>query len=53
MKLTCNVETAWFLALHTPGPWQWPIIAAMAGLAVVLLGAAYKLYRRTTTSPRT
>lgn len=44
-KLTGQVEPVWFLALHAPPAWQWPIIAAMTLAAAGLLTAAYALSR--------
>ncbi|GAA4251775.1 transporter [Dactylosporangium darangshiense] len=41
LKLTDPGHTSWFLALHLPGPLQWPMIAVM-----VLLGLAILLYGR-------
>lgn len=40
-KLTDNPAKVWFVALYAPGPWQWPIIAAMAllGLGMYTYGA--------------
>ncbi|MEV6288001.1 hypothetical protein [Kribbella sp. NPDC051770] len=41
-KLTDNPARVWFLALYAPGPWQWPVIVAMAllGLGMYSYGAA-------------
>ncbi|GAA2213034.1 hypothetical protein GCM10009850_084960 [Nonomuraea monospora] len=29
-------EKTWFLALHLPGPWQWPVILGMIALGVIM-----------------
>ncbi|GAB2560525.1 hypothetical protein [Kribbella endophytica] len=57
-KLNDNPAKVWFLALYAPGPWQWPIIAAMAclGLGMYAYGAgiyyrASKLKLPATASP--
>lgn len=46
MKLTGNVAPVWFLALHVPGRWQWPVIAGMTAVGTGLGAATYRLYRK-------
>jgi ABC-2 type transport system permease protein len=46
MKLTGNVAQSWFLALHVPEPWQWPVIVGMVVLGAALLWAAWAIYQR-------
>lgn len=46
-KLTGVPDKVWFLALHLPGPWQWPVIAAMVLLGLTFLGWSWRIYRQT------
>jgi ABC-2 type transport system permease protein len=45
-KLNDNPAKVWFLALYAPGPWQWPIIAAMACLGLGMYGYGASVYYR-------
>jgi hypothetical protein len=44
MKLTGNVARVWFLPLYLPSLWQWPAIAAMIALGLLLYGTAARMY---------
>ncbi len=35
-KLFGSENRAWFLALHLPGPWQWPVIALMIAIGTAM-----------------
>jgi hypothetical protein len=37
LKLTDAPTQSWFLALHMPGAWQWPVIAGMLWLGLAML----------------
>jgi ABC-2 type transport system permease protein len=50
MKLSDNVAPVWFLALHLPAEWQWPVIGAMAAIAGASFAVALRLLRRTPSS---
>ncbi|MCG5215688.1 histidine kinase [Streptosporangium soli] len=39
-KLSGTEERAWFLALHVPEPFQWPVIVFMICLGAVMIGMA-------------
>ncbi len=43
MKLTETPTRSWFLALYLPGPYQWPVIAAMLALGLAMLRAGMRL----------
>lgn len=45
MKLTGTPARSWFLALHLPAAYQWPLIAAMIALGLAMLGAGITLAR--------
>ncbi len=42
MKLTETPTRSWFLALYLPEPYQWPVIAAMVALGLVMLRAGLR-----------
>ncbi|MCF6468240.1 sensor histidine kinase [Nonomuraea sp. MG754425] len=42
-KLFGAREKTWFLALHLPGPWQWPVIVAMILLGVYMYVMAIRI----------
>jgi hypothetical protein len=46
IKLDGSDSKVWFLALHLPDAWQWPVIAAMLVLGVGLYVAAARTYLR-------
>ena len=56
MKLSGNVESVWFLALHLPEPLQWPTIGFMVLLGLLAFGFAGWIYyserRKTRTKTR-
>ena len=43
MKLTETPTRSWFLALYLPDTYQWPLIAAMIALGLLMLGAGISL----------
>jgi len=43
MKLTETPTRSWFLALYLPDTYQWPLIAAMIALGLLMLGAGVSL----------
>ncbi|MEZ7125452.1 hypothetical protein ACBR40_08940 [Nonomuraea sp. AD125B] len=45
IKLNGSQDKVWFLALHVPEPWQWPVIAVMIAIGLAGLWAAYRVYR--------
>lgn len=45
MKTNGTIAPVWFLALHLPSRWQWPVIGLMCGLGLLLLGISGVLYR--------
>ena len=49
LKLAGTPVRSWFLALYLPNPYQWPMIAAMITLGLVMLATAV---RTTSTSHR-
>jgi hypothetical protein len=40
MKLAGTPSRSWFLALYVPNPYQWPLIAAMITVGLIMLGTA-------------
>lgn len=46
IKVTAQDTRSWFLALHVPSPWQWPVIVGMTAAGSGLLLAALALYRK-------
>ncbi|WP_336209253.1 sensor histidine kinase [Nonomuraea sp. LPB2021202275-12-8] len=42
-KLIGFDEESWFLAMHLPGPWQWPVIALMIALGTAMYVLAVAL----------
>jgi ABC-2 type transport system permease protein len=45
IKLSGSRAKVWFLALHVPEPWQWPVIAVMILIGLAGFRGAYLLYR--------
>ncbi|NRQ31842.1 hypothetical protein HII36_08315 [Nonomuraea sp. NN258] len=45
IKLSGSPAKVWFLALHVPEPWQWPVIAVMIAIGLAGLRGAYLVYR--------
>lgn len=43
MKVSGNIAPVWFLALHMPTAWQWPVIAMMFVLGLVSFGLAGRI----------
>jgi hypothetical protein len=50
MKSIGTPTRSWFLALYVPDAYQWPLIATMAALGLVMFGAGITL-SRTPTAP--
>jgi hypothetical protein len=50
MKLTETPTRSWFLALYLPDTYQWPLIAAMIALGLLMLGAGISLAATATAS---
>ncbi|MEV6967632.1 hypothetical protein AB0M47_21255 [Hamadaea sp. NPDC051192] len=46
MLLTGEVERSWFLALHLPSAYQWPVALGMTALGLILAGTGVVLKRR-------
>jgi ABC-2 type transport system permease protein len=44
MKASGEIARVWFLALHVPGPWQWPTTAFMVLLGADALVLAWRIY---------
>ncbi|MFI7618237.1 hypothetical protein ACIBP6_44155 [Nonomuraea terrae] len=45
IKLSGSPDKVWFLALHVPEPWQWPVIAVMILIGLAGFWGAYLVYR--------
>ncbi|TYB47640.1 hypothetical protein FXF51_57530 [Nonomuraea sp. PA05] len=45
IKLSGSQSKVWFLALHVPEPWQWPVIAVMVAIGLAGFWAAYQVYQ--------
>ncbi|MET8578214.1 hypothetical protein [Streptomyces sp. NPDC005012] len=45
IKLNGSPDKVWFLALHVPDPWQWPVIVAMVLIGLAGFWTAYLVYR--------
>ncbi|PZG21031.1 hypothetical protein [Nonomuraea aridisoli] len=45
IKLSGSQAKVWFLALHVPEPWQWPVIAVMVAIGLAGFWAAHQVYR--------
>jgi ABC-2 type transport system permease protein len=45
IKLKGAQDKVWFLALHVPEPWQWPVIAVMVVIGLAGFQGAYLVYR--------
>ncbi|TDD32399.1 hypothetical protein E1286_43665 [Nonomuraea terrae] len=45
IKLSGSQDKVWFLALHVPEPWQWPVIVVMVAIGLAGFWAAYQVYR--------
>jgi ABC-2 type transport system permease protein len=45
IKLNGSPDKVWFLALHVPEPWQWPVIAIMIVIGLAGFRGAHLVYR--------
>ncbi|MEJ8640480.1 hypothetical protein WKI68_01630 [Streptomyces sp. MS1.HAVA.3] len=45
IKLNGAPDKVWFLALHVPEPWQWPVVAVMVVIGLAGFRGAYLVYR--------
>lgn len=45
IKLSGAQDKVWFLALHVPAPWHWPVIAVMVAIGLAGFRGAYLVYR--------
>lgn len=45
IKLSGSQAKVWFLGLHVPEPWQWPVIAVMVSIGLAGFRGAYLVYR--------